>query len=344
MRRDELYRIKAAAARPRVRRRARTLRPMGRRVLLLFNKNKPEVLEAIDEVRALIRSAGTIVAELDASDQPPGPEVLGTGKDAPDLIVVLGGDGTLLSQSRRCVSLGLPMLGVNLGKLGFMAEFDVPALRDQAPSLFDGRPLRLQDRPMLHVSVFGPVSPGIARPAARPRFTGLALNDAVVTAGPPFRMISITMSIDGQEGPSVSGDGLIISTPIGSTAYNVSAGGAIVSPDVDAMAITPIAAHSLSFRPIVVSGSSTVELLLNHVNSDVRPDEGGEAPGRRVAGGGGTTLVLDGQALTRLERGDRVRLRKHDVPVRFVRNPKGSYWATLIQKMHWAAPPRMRGT
>jgi NAD+ kinase len=214
------------------------------------------------------------------------------------------------------------MLGVNLGKLGFMAEFDLPALREQARALFDGRPFVLQDRPTLEVTLIdGPVVAGI----------GLALNDAVVTAGPPFRMISLSMSIDGHEGPSVSGDGLIISTPLGSTAYNVSAGGAIVSPDVDAMTITPIAAHSLAFRPIVVGGSSTIELEMLEVNMPNRP------------GDMGTSLVLDGQPWKGLRTSQRVKIRTHGVAVRFVHNTHGNYWRTLIQKMHWGAQPRMRG-
>lgn len=306
---------------------------MGRSVILLANRSKPDVLTALDEVRRLIQSHGRIAAELDASHDAI-TQLDGTliGHDA-DLIVVLGGDGTLLSQSRRCVSLGLPMLGVNLGRLGFMAEFDVESLVEQAASLFGGSELALQDRPLLHVTVSGGTSTDAPSPV---KFQGLALNDAVITAGPPFRMISISLSIDGEEGPSVSGDGLIVSTPTGSTAYNVSAGGSIVAPEVDAMAITPIAAHSLAFRPIIVSGQSTIELVMTRVNS--RPEASKGSPGDDF----GTTLVLDGQASTRLQINDRVRLKKHPQPIRFVRNTRGSYWKTLVQKLHWAAPPRLR--
>lgn len=290
---------------------------MSRRVLLLVNREKPDVVSSLDEVRRIINQAGSVVAELESSDEP----ILQNEWNA-DMVVVLGGDGTLLSQSKRCLALGLPMLGVNLGKLGFMAEFDLPALRAQGEALFDGRPFAIQDRPTLEVTV---IDEGTVRAV------GLALNDAVVAAGPPFRMISLALSIDGHEGPSVSGDGLIISTPLGSTAYNVSAGGAIVSPDVDAMAITPIAAHSLAFRPIVVRGSSTIELEMLEVNEPAMP------------GGMGTSLVLDGQPWMGLGVGYKVRVRTHGLPVRFVRNTHGNYWRTLIQKMHWAAPPRMRG-
>lgn len=290
---------------------------MPRRILLLFNSRKPDVVASLDEVRRIISAHGTIAAEADAATDSPITNARGA-----DLIVVLGGDGTLLSQSRRCVNLHLPMLGVNLGKLGFMAEFDLAALRDQAAALFDGGPLVLQDRPLIHAAIHAD---------AHARFEGLALNDCVVTAGPPYRMISISMRIDGQTGPTVDGDGLIVSTPIGSTAYSVSAGGAIISPDVDALAITPIAAHSLSFRPVVVAGSSTVELVLQRVN---------DPPAGQT--GGGTTLVLDGQVLVPLARGERIVLRRNGTPVRFVRNPRSGYWTTLLNKMNWAAPLRGR--
>lgn len=307
---------------------------MGRGVILLSNQSKPEVVAALDEVRRLIRASGRIVADLDANN--------GDIKALPgaDLIVVLGGDGTLLAQSRRCVNLGLPMLGVNLGKLGFMAEFDVASLREQAEGLFGDGELVLQDRPLLHVSVR-------SRGGAVDRPVGLALNDAVITAGPPFRMISLSLSIDRAQGPVVMGDGLIIATPTGSTAYNVSAGGAIVSPDVDAMAITPIAAHSLAFRPIVVAGKSVVEVTLNSVNADARLERLAASlpPAEReaVLVGAGTSMVLDGQSSVRLAQDDKVTIHKHATPIRFVRNTRGSYWSTLIEKLHWAAPPKLRG-
>ncbi len=336
---------------------------MARRVILLANRSKPDVLGALAEVRRLIESHGRIVGEFDASEGGSGSVAALPDRSAADLVVVLGGDGTLLAQSRRCVSLGLPMLGVNLGKLGFMAEFDVESLRDQAAALFGTHELELQDRPLLDVEVWGvgmghggwrageridtqaaatstaevradPTKPHVQH--ATPRYRGLALNDAVITAGPPFRMISLTLSIDGEAGPSVSGDGMIISTPTGSTAYNVSAGGSIVSPEVDAFAITPIAAHSLAFRPIIVSGKSVIELTMTRVNDNATSI----APASEEWG---TTLVLDGQASTHLHEKDVIRLRKHPTPIRFVRNPRGSYWETLIQKLHWGAPPKMRG-
>jgi NAD+ kinase len=292
-----------------------------RPVLLLVNKDKPEAVAAAGEVRALIERHARLAAELPAEIA--APLTPGEAKGA-ELVVVLGGDGTLLSQTRRCAGLGLPMLGINLGKLGFLAEFDVPSFAQQAAALLAG-----DERPatrgisLLRARVR---SAGAAEPA----FEDAALNECVITAGAPFRMINIAMSIDGQQGPTIGGDGIIVSSPSGSTAYNVSAGGPIVAPDVEAMIITPIAAHSLSFRPIVVGARSEIALDLLQVNTG--------------DGGPGTTLVLDGQVSIPLRRGDRVEVRRDDRPVRFVTNPRAGYWRTLIEKMQWAAPPRLRGS
>jgi NAD+ kinase len=293
---------------------------MPRRVLLLINRAKPEVVDALPEVRALIAKGGGVVAlEQDTRvDQTPPPA------EGAELVVVLGGDGTLITQAARCMPLGLPMLGVNLGKVGFLAEFDLDALRAQARALFNGsEPLQLGERALIEARVERPGAPG-GRAI-------LALNDCVVTAGPPYRMVAIGLSIDGQPGPTIQGDGVIVCTPLGSTAYNASAGGPIIAPEVRALAVTPIAAHSLAFRPVVVAGSSTITLSMERVN---------DAEG--VDGDAGTTLVVDGQLQGRLRRGDRLVLRLHERPVRLVRNPRGNYWSTLVQKLRWAAPPAAR--
>lgn len=305
---------------------------MPRSVLLLVNRSKPDVVAAMPGVRALITRHARIVAELNADNAP----LTSADVNGADLVVVLGGDGTLLSQCRRCVHLGLPMLGVNLGRLGFMAEFDLDALNDQAPALFGGSPLLTQDRPLLRVTTHNPDG---SSTESGPLGSTLALNDAVITAGPPFRMIALSLRLDGHEGPSITGDGLIISTPIGSTAYNVSAGGPILAPDLGAMVITPLAAHTLAFRPVIVPSSTTIEITVNRANeaphTRSHPDDM-HAPG--------TALVLDGQVVGTLRAGQRVLIREHTSTIRFVRNPKSNYWHTLVHKMRWAAPPTLRTT
>jgi NAD+ kinase len=294
---------------------------MSRRVLLLINRSKPDAVAAAPRVRALVNARGRVVAEHGIEDEFPADI-----RDNADLVVVLGGDGSLLGAARRGVALSLPLLGVNLGKVGFMAEFDLPALEEQADTLFGDAALELQKRPLLRADVFGPGHTGPGGIAGAPRFSALGLNDCVVTAGPPFRLIELRVSIDGGPGPVVAGDGVIVATPIGSTAYSLAAGGSIVSPDVQAFTITPIAAHSLSFRPVIVSAFSTIELDVLRANDD--------------AGAGGTTLVVDGQLHHRLHKGDRLLVRQHELPVRFVRNPRVTYWDTLTRKLHWASQPR----
>lgn len=296
---------------------------MGRQVLLLTNRDRPDAAAAADEVRALIARHGRLVAEADAGlSAKPLPDARGA-----DLTVVLGGDGTLLSEARRYAELGQPMLGVNFGKLGFLAEFDLDSLRRQAGSVFGGEPLLTREQSLIRTEVVPTADIPASGRVDAAMLPGEALNECVITAGPPYRLVSIRLSIDGHPGPTLGGDGLIVSTPTGSTAYNLSAGGPILAPDVNAFAITPIAAHSLAFRPIVVPSSSRIELTLLRGNAD---------------GDQGTTLVMDGQIQARLYRGDRVLLSCSDRRVRFVRNPEGNYWSTLISKLNWAATPRLR--
>lgn len=284
---------------------------MPRSALILVNRTKPGATEALSRISEAIARVGSIAAVLDASDEPI------TDTIGADLIVVLGGDGTLLAQARRCASLCLPMLGVNVGSLGFLAEFDADSFARFAPQLFDNAELNIATRMMLSAEVF-------TDHETTPHFAGVALNDAVVTAGPPYRMIQVAVRIDDEPGPTLRGDGVIVSTPVGSTAYNVSAGGPIISPDLDSLTITPIAANSLASRPVVIPSQRTIEL---HIR------------GSHDAAASGATLVLDGQVHTPLHSGWRVRLTRSSQSIRLVRNPDSSDWSTLIRKLHWAAPP-----
>ena len=284
---------------------------MPRSALILVNHAKPGADAALGAVRRAVEAHGRLAGVLDAN---------GAGIDdalGADLIVILGGDGTILAQARRCAALGLPVLGVKVGTLGFLAEFDVESFLRQAPSILGDGGLHIADRMMLDATI---TPPG----ASDPEFTSVALNDAVVTAGPPYRLIELDVYIDGEPGPTLRGDGVIVATPVGSTAYNVSAGGPIVSPNLDSFTITPIAAHSLAFRPIVLPATHRIELVVRRANDD---------------DGAGTTLVLDGQVHHRLPTGARVRLERSEQAVRLVRNPAATFWSTLIRKLHWAAAP-----
>lgn len=292
---------------------------MPRSVLLVVNARKARALEATSEVRGLIERHGRLVGVVnsaDLSDEVAQGRIGTPGAERPDLIVVLGGDGTILSASRATLGMGIPLLGINTGKVGFMAGYEVAAFREAAPELLGDAPLRTNDHRTLEGTV-------VDRDGAE-RYRATAVNELVVTAGPPYRMITLDLTIEGQPGPTVSGDGLIVSTPLGSTAYNISAGGPIVAPGVDACVITPIAAHSLSFRPIVLHADIPVDILVRSVNATEEA---------------GTTLLIDGQGHHRLIEGDTVRIRPGSRKVRFVSDPRVSYWRTLLGKMHWASTP-----
>ncbi len=288
---------------------------MPRAVVLITNHHKPRANAALDEVRSLIHKYGELVVELESKEEsalPPAADV--------DLVIALGGDGTILSAARRCLTLRAPLLGVNTGKVGFMAGFELDAFRKNARSLLSDSPLDTHPVIPLH---------GVIKAAdGTPKHSAFALNEFVVSAGPPFRMITLDISVDGHPGPTVSGDGLIVSTPLGSTAYNVSAGGPIVAPGVNAMIVTPIAAHSLSFRPIVIRSDSDVRIRLSSVNA---------------IESSGTTLIIDGQVSHLLEEGDVLRVTAAKEQVEFVLDPTVSYWQTLLGKMHWASEPNASG-
>ena len=294
---------------------------MARSVLLVVNRQRPEAAASAVEVARLIREYGRLAGEVDTGEH----ESAGLRERAAgvDLVIVLGGDGSILGQARRMAGLKTPLLGVNFGRLGFIAEFELSDFESQVREILSpasGEPLRVRRLPMIEATIV--TRGGVSESA-------LALNEAVVTAGAPFRVIQLSLAFDGVAGPVFHGDGLIVATPTGSTAYNLSAGGPIVAPQTDGFIITPIAPQSLSFRPIVVPGETTIELDVVRAN---------------VEGVNGTTLILDGQVMQPLRQGDRVRLRRSETTLNFVVNPRADFWSALTRKLRWAEPPRIRGS
>ncbi|MGP1309135.1 MAG: NAD(+)/NADH kinase [Phycisphaerales bacterium] len=284
-----------------------------RRAYLFVNTSKPDARGALPKVRALIERHGVLLGECQATDCPKPPSDT-------DLAIVLGGDGTILAAARTLAPLGIPLLGVNYGKVGFLAEFEAESFERDAPAILDAdKPLLTRDAPLLDATV--------ERAGGETDHIGIALNECSVTAGPPYRMIALDISIDGQPGPLLQGDGVIVATPTGSTAYNTAAGGPILAPTANCLVLTPVAAHSLSFRPIVVPMTSEIRLTVRRANH------------HEFNHGSGTTLVLDGQTMAPLAEGDCVILGRRREPLTVVRNPSANYWQTLIRKMHWAVPP-----
>lgn len=301
------------------------------RVLLLCNLGKEMVTEALQSFRPWLAERAEIVGEFATREVTP--EVIDRLPQA-DLALVLGGDGTLLSQARVMVEHGVPILGINFGKLGFLAEFLVDEVQKHWDLIASGG-ARVTERIMLEVTVYPAGSPqwgGINGDANRERptmpepvFKGTALNDAVVVAGPPYRMVEIELIIEPQwsrqSATTFTGDGVVVSTPSGSTAYNLSAGGPIISPGIDGMCVAPLNPQSLAFRPIVFSGQCDMWMHLHRANE-------------------GTALVLDGQGFIPLSVGQQIQVKKYAKTLSLIHNPELSYWTMLSHKMHWAASPR----
>ncbi|HEV8608111.1 MAG TPA: NAD(+)/NADH kinase [Tepidisphaeraceae bacterium] len=285
------------------------------KLFIVANCEKPRVRPALE---GLVRDLGGRV-EIVGIDTDHTADLAKVNADA---VLVLGGDGTLLSTARRLNGRPIPLMGVNFGRLGFLASFTPEQFPQHLEEFLAGK-LPIVRRRVLETSVIGPECKTLnaAEVAAKRKFFATALNDAVITAGPPFHMIELELGANGDEGIKYFGDGVIVSTPSGSTAYNVSAGGPIISPDVEAFCITPICPHSLSFRPVVVSSHSTVVVGAVRVNE-------------------GTTLFCDGQASTRLIAGDRVIIRRSPNDVLLVENPEAQKWRGLAEKLGWASSPK----
>ncbi len=243
--------------------------------------------------------------------------------DRPDLIVLLGGDGTILEAARFLAPYRAPVAGVNFGKLGYMAAFTLEQFENYLPDLLSGKN-RIMPRLMLEAFVYraGASShPGDAPAADVPIMQCMALNDVVVNAGAPFRMVELTVCVDGTDTATFRGDGIIISTASGSTGYNLSAGGPLIAPDVGAMVITPICAHSLSFRPVVVRDCSVISLKPRRLNE-------------------GSHVVLDGIVANPLRANQYVLVKRAANPLLLIENPAQNHWKMLAQKLHWAHNPQ----
>ncbi|MEM1108418.1 MAG: NAD(+)/NADH kinase [Planctomycetota bacterium] len=294
---------------------------MGKpRVLILANKKKEQVIQKIDEFGPWLRERAEIVGLMDTWETRDGFD-----EEPPecDLTLVLGGDGTFLSQARVMVDRGVPLLGVNFGKVGFLAEFEIEDVKKHWDAIASGS-CRQTQRVMIDVDVMPLDTPKWHGEGFEPEHSYIAMNDAVITSGPPYRMIEMDLAIE----PDVSersaltfgGDGIIVATASGSTAYNLSVGGPIVSPGVDALVVSAIAPQSIAYRPIVFEADCDVWITMNRTNP-------------------GTTLVIDGQESTTVKEGQQIRIRSHPKRLQLIQNPDRTYWNMLSHKMHWAVRP-----
>jgi NAD+ kinase len=227
-----------------------------------------------------------------------------------DLLVVLGGDGTLLSVADRIGDAGCetPILGVNFGRLGFLTEITLPELLPALEAVVDGTAL-VQRRAMLRV---------VARRGDTSLAEHVVLNDVVMSRGTISRLIYLAVYVDDRFVTNVKADGLIVATPTGSTAYNLAAGGPIVHPAVETILITPIAPHSLGNRPIAIPGRAKISI---RTATDIGRDE--------------IYATFDGQTVLPFETGDELIVTPAERPLTLLGLPTRGYYDTLREKLRW---------
>ena len=274
---------------------------------------KPDKTEAgvlLEELVPWLRTRGHVpVVTTEDQIAPAGAEILPEEQlgGIIDVAVVLGGDGTMLRAARLVADQARPVLGVNLGQLGFLAMF-APAEAKAAIAAALAGELPRTERMRLQVTF---------RHAGAPPVVRAALNDAVLHQGAMARLIDLEVTCDGQLVAAYRADGLIIATPTGSTAYNMAAGGPIVVPGQEAMTLTPICAHALTHRPLVLHAGSTLRLSLS-----------GEARG--------VILTVDGQWASSFLPGDSVELTKASTPLVMYQSSQ-SFFDVMRDKLHWGA-------
>ena len=271
-----------------------------RRVLIIGSKKKSQVVKAAKELEAWLAERTENVQTIWLEEKP-------SELKKVDLAIVLGGDGTILNAARWLSAGEVPVLGVNMGKLGFLAEFSVNDLKEYWENI-SAQKCRVVERMTLEAEIAGQ------------EFLQPAINDVIITAGEPFRMIELAMHLGESEVASLAGDGLIISTPTGSTAYNMSAGGPIVDPQVQAIMLTPICPHSLNHRPLVIDSRHEISITAKRVNE-------------------GTTIILDGQVSRKFAVGQELKVRRGKHNLQIITSPARDHWGTLSKKLHWAKGP-----
>jgi NAD+ kinase len=235
-----------------------------------------------------------------------GDPLYGADLPVPDLCLALGGDGTLLTAARHAGTRGTPLLGINLGSLGFLTSHTSGEAREVVEAYFRGD-FKLEVRTQLHVQVLRDGEVIASRPA---------LNDAVVNKGIVARIMEFRIQVDGAEAASIKADGLIVSTPTGSTAYSLSAGGPVLHPALEAWTLAAICPHSLTLRPLVVPSHLPVTIAMDRAED--------------------AHLTLDGQLVTEVHAGDRIELSRSGRPITLIQNPGYNFFHLLGEKLHWS--------
>ncbi len=223
-----------------------------------------------------------------------------------DLAVIVGGDGTFINLARRIAPQGVPLLGINLGRVGFLTDVNVRGMVESMAEVLEGG-FSVEERMMLDV-----------RPSAPPPAPDdqLAVNDVALSRGADGRIIEVSISINGSQAFQLRGDGAIFSTPTGSTAYAMAAGGPIIAPDLHSISIVPLNAYSLTLRPLAVSPDSVISV--------------------KLIKGQGTLVHLDGSVSWDVHEGDTITISRYRTALRVVHPLGYDFYQNLRQKLHWA--------
>jgi NAD+ kinase len=284
-------------------------RPAFKRVALV-GKPTPEVAQSLRTLRDFLHQRGCeVVIEKETAAGVGANGTVATFDEigrACDLAIVLGGDGTMLAAARNLAHRKVPLAGVNQGRLGFMTDIALSDMSASLGAILEGRHT-IEERALIEAEILR---------GAKSVLRTVALNEAVVTKGSQARLIEFKLSINGEYVYRLRADGVIVATPTGSTAYALSAQGPILQPTVPAFALVPLNPHVLSARPISVSDASVIELeLLRAVDARAH---------------------FDGFALTDLQEGDRLVLKRSADAIRFVHPPGYSYFTMLREKLRWS--------
>jgi NAD+ kinase len=272
-------------------------------VAIITKKFKPDALEAGRALRDWLDGHGVKACHFENEPEPHIPPL----PPGVEFIVVMGGDGTMLSAARHYGEKGVPIFGVNLGGLGFLTEISLDELYPcMQEHVLTGK-FEVEERLMLSATLF--------RRGQQIR-QGNVLNDAVINKGALARIAEMTTWIDGEYLTVYRADGLIVATPTGSTAYNMAAGGPIIYPTLNQVILLPICSHTLSNRPIILPHTVTVAVTLDEKAQDVY-------------------LTLDGQVGEAMEPGDRVEIRRAPYGLKLVKSPYRSHFEILRAKLGW---------
>lgn len=268
----------------------------------------------IEHIARVVQSAGAdILIDGNRCDIPSlhACRTFTSSKDV-DLLLVIGGDGTILRTVRELQPLSAPILSINRGTVGFLAELSLRECESIIPLFLRGEGYRIEERTMLEVEAIR---------ASDTIFQGLVLNEASISQGALSRLIDLQTTIESQPLTTFHADGVILSTPTGSTAYSLAAGGPIVHPELPAIILTPINPHSFSQKPLVLPASQNIEVMIA-----TKPNKYQDVQ---------VSLTLDGQSYVALKRGDRVRVRGAASTVQFLRKKGESFYGTLRAKLKW---------